>query len=55
MINGLLDHRSALFLPYRLGLDQEMVRSHHYLKDLHPILPSSAPNLIDFYGHRRYT
>lgn len=30
-----IDHWCTIFLPYSLGLDQEMVRSHHHFQDLH--------------------
>lgn len=36
------DPRRTLVLPYRLGLDQTMVRSHHHLENVHPITISSA-------------
>lgn len=45
------DHRRTFFLPYGLGLDQEMVRSHHYLKNLHS-LPTSSPSYLGIlHGH----
>lgn len=32
----LLDHRRAILLPHRLGLDQALVRPGNRLQDLHP-------------------
>ena len=37
-----LDHRCTLIFPNSLGLDQEMVRPHHHLQNLHPF-PTSSP------------
>lgn len=33
------DYRGSFFLPDRLGLDQEMVRPHHDVQNLHPRSP----------------
>lgn len=35
-------HRRTLILPRRLGLDQEMVRPHYHLQDIHP-RPTRCP------------
>lgn len=35
-LNSILDHWSARFLPHSVGLDQEVVRSYHYLQNIHP-------------------
>lgn len=36
LIRAFKGHWRTLILPRRLGLGQEVVRPHHYLKDIHP-------------------
>lgn len=31
------DHRRAILLPYRVELDQKMVRPRHHFQDIHPV------------------
>jgi hypothetical protein len=39
LIAGILDYRGSFVLPDRLGLDQEMVRPHYDIQNLHPRRP----------------
>lgn len=50
-----IDHRCTLVLPYCLGLDKEMVRSHHHLQNIHSGQPRSIAYAESLYGYRQYS